>query len=75
MALRFYEQAFLDRHKKTEVIISKVHSSDGVSLYPGSDVFKRSAGNMLFRANIGTGKKNFLKQFLESFRAGKSFMQ
>ena len=28
---------------------------------------------MLFRAIIGTGKKNFLKQFLQSFRAQKMF--
>ena len=60
---------------KTEVILSKVHSSDEVSLCPGSDVFKTSAGNILFRANIGTGKKNFWKQFLEVFERKKSFMQ
>ena len=28
---------------------------------------------MLLRAIIGTGKKNFLKQFLKSFRAKKMF--
>ena len=52
---------------KTDVIISKVHSSDDVSLHPGRGTFKMSAGNMLFHAIIGTGKKNFLKQFLQSF--------
>ena len=30
-------------------------------------------GNMLFRAIIGTGKKNFLKQSLQSFQAKNYF--
>ena len=59
---------------KTDVIISKVFSTDDVSLCPGSGVFKTFAGNVLFRAIIGTGKKNFLKQFLQSFRAKKMFL-
>ena len=46
---------------------------DDVSLCPGSGVFKTFAGNVLFRAIIGTGKKNFSKQFLQSFRATKCF--
>ena len=58
---------------KSNVIISKVHSSDDVSLCPGSGVFNTFAGNVLFRAIIGTGKKKFLKQFLQSFRAKKMF--
>ena len=60
---------------KTAIIISKVHISDDDSLCPWSGIFKTFAGNMLFRAIIGTGKKNFLKQFLQSFRAKKCFMQ
>ena len=44
-----------------------MHSSDDVSLCPGSSVFKTFARNMLFHAIIGTGKKNFLKQFLPTF--------
>ena len=48
---------------KTDVIIIKVHSSDGVSLCSGSDIFKTFAGNVLFHAIIGTGKKNFSKVF------------
>ena len=58
---------------KTDVIISKVQSSDDVSLCPGSGIFKTFAGNVLFRTIIGTGKKNFLKQFLQSFRAKRMF--
>ena len=68
---------FTNKHSgavtKTVVIISNVHSSDGVSLCPGSNVFKTFAGNVLLRAIIGTGKKNFLKHFLQSFRAKKCF--
>ena len=68
---------FTNKHSgavtKTDVITSNVHSSDGVSLCPGSDVFKMLAGNMLLCAIIGTGKKNFLKHFLQSFRAKKCF--
>ena len=45
-----------------------MHSSDDVSLCPGSGIFETFAGNVLFRAIIGKGKKNFLKQ---SFRAKK----
>ena len=56
---------------KTDFIISKVHSSNDVSLCPGSGIFKTFAGNVLFWAITGTGKKNFLKQFLQSFRAKK----
>ena len=58
---------------KTDVIISKVHGSDDVSLCPGSGIFKTSAGNVLFRAIIGTDKKKFLKQFRQSFQAKKCF--
>ena len=59
---------------KTDIIISKVHSSDDVSLCPGSGIFKTFAGNVLFCAIIGTGKKNFLKQFLRSFQAKKNVL-
>ena len=48
---------------------------DDVSLCPGSGSFKTFAGNMLFRAIIGTGKNNFLKEFLHRFRATNVFMQ
>ena len=72
MALRF-----TNKHTgaviKTDVIISKVHSSDDVGLCPGSGVFKTFAGNMLFWVIIGTGKKNFLKQFLENFQTKNMF--
>ena len=62
--------------KKTDVIISKVHSSDDISLCPGNSIFKTFAGDMhSFRAIIVTGKKHFLKQFLQRFRAKKCFMQ
>ena len=56
---------------KTDVIINKMHRSDDVSLCPGSGVFKMFAGNVLFRAIIGTCKKNYLKQFLQSLQAKK----
>ena len=55
-------------YHKTDVIISKVHSSNDVGLFPGSSISKMFAGNMLFRAIIGTDKKNFLKQLLQSFK-------
>ena len=44
---------------KTDVIISKVHSNDDVSLCPGSGISKTFEGNVLFRAIIGTGKRTF----------------
>ena len=52
---------------KADVIISKVPSSDDVRGFPGSGIFKTFAGNVLFCTIIGTGKKNFLKQFLQRF--------
>ena len=70
---------FTNKHSgpviKTDVIVSKMHSSDDVSLCPGSGVFKTFAGNVIFCAIIGTGKNNLLKQFLQSFPAKKCFMQ
>ena len=69
---------FTNKHSgaviKTDVIINKVHSIDDISLCPGSGFFKMFAGNVLFRAIIGTGKKNVLKQCLQSFRATKMFL-
>ena len=50
-----------------------MHSSDDVSLCPGSGIFKMFTVNMLFCAIIGTGKKNSLKQFLLSVRAKRCF--
>ena len=67
--------AVLRGRHKTDVIISKVHSSDDVSLCPGRGIFKTFTGNVLFRAIICIGKNNFLKQFLQSFRAKKMFYQ
>ena len=46
-----------------------------VNLCPGSGIFKIFTGNKLLCAIIGTGKKNFLKQFLRSFQATKCFYQ
>ena len=60
---------FTNKHSgaaiKTDVIISNVHSSDDVSHCPESDIFKTFAGNVLFRAITGTGRKTFLKRFLQ----------
>ena len=57
-------------------IISKVHSSDDVSLCPGSSIFKTFADNVLFRTIIGIGKKNYLVNFSTMFSSEKkSFMQ
>ena len=64
----FYEYTF-QAVIKIYVIISKVHSCDDISLCSGSSIFKTFAGDMLFGALIGTGKKNFFKHFLQSFRA------
>ena len=68
-------RGFTNKHSgaviKTDVIISNVHINDDVSLCLGSGVFKTFACNVLFRAIIGTGKKNFLKRFLQSFWAKK----
>ena len=50
---------------KTDVSISKVYSSDDISLCPGSGILKTFVGSVLFPTIIGTG----LKQFLQSFRA------
>ena len=60
---------------KTDVIISNMHSSNAVSLCLGSGIFKMFSGNMLIRTIIGTGKKNFLKQFLQSSGAKNGFMR
>ena len=52
---------------------------DDISLCHGSSVFKTFAGNMPFHAIVGTGKKNFSKDFFcdgctcQSFRATKCF--
>ena len=50
--------SFTNKHSgaviKTDVVMSNVHSGDDVSLCPGSCVFKTFAGNVLFRAIIGT---------------------
>ena len=54
---------------KTDDIISKVYDDVQLSLCPGSGIFKTFAGNI-----IGTGKKNFLKQFLQSFQAKKMIL-
>ena len=51
-----------------------MQSSDDISLFPESSVFETFAGNVLFRANVGTDKKNFLKQFLKRFRAKKKVL-
>ena len=65
-----YELAFL-AVIKTDVIIRKVHCSDNISLYHGNGIFKTFTGNMILSTIIGTVKNNFLKQFLQSFRAKK----
>ena len=44
---------------------------DDISLWPGSGVFKTFACNVPFRITIGTGKKNFLKHFLQRYRVTK----
>ena len=64
-----YELAFL-AVIKTDVIIRKVHCSDN-SLYHGNGIFKTFTGNVILSTIIGTVKNNFLKQFLQSFRAKK----
>ena len=57
---------------KTDVIISNVHSSDDVSISPGSGIFKTFAGNVRFRAIIGIGKKLF-EAISPKFSSEKSF--
>ena len=65
---------------KFDVVMSNVHSSkcnfvtSKLSYFcPWSSVFETFAGNVPFRAIIGTGKKNFSKHFLQNFRVTKCF--
>ena len=48
---------------------------DEVIICPGSGVFKSFACNVPFRTVVGTGKKNFTKHFLQSFRVTKWFYE
>ena len=48
---------------KIDVIISKVHSSDDVSLCSGSGISETFAGNMLFGAITGTRKRTLISYF------------
>ena len=57
----------------TDVTISYVQSSDDISLCPGSGVFKTFAGNVLFRAIIGTGKKELFETISSKFSSEKCF--
>ena len=65
---------------KFDVVMSNVHSSkcnfvtSKLSYFcPWSSIFETFAGNVPFRAIIGTGKKNFSKHFLQNFRVTKCF--
>ena len=66
MLLMLGSAVFTNKHSGA-VIKTDVHSSDDVSLCSGSGIFKTFTGNLLCRAIIGTGIKNFLEPFLQSF--------